>query len=601
MRATLASVKFELLNDEAMKNIRFDSGTKKDFSDLSRLKIQGKEELPFMTFELNQGILDGSLGNFSPDEQKTIAFMSSSVSDANCIFNDIWVQGKPDNKYKFIGLTLNFGMGFPKKITVEYYHDSQKILYKTVDNIKNSMVFVDMRAVDVDSIKIIFEESYAPFEYARLQEILFGDILTWTGEDIISGNLQEETDIISKIIPNDTLSITIYSKTDDFNVLNPRGAYGYLLTNQRFSVKEYIYEIDNETGQILDTKELNLGNFYLDSWESLYNKQIKFNLVSPLALLDKTQFKKSRMYTGAEEDNAYGVLEEIFKDCDYDDYYIDESLKTVYLNGYIPVCTHKEAIQQVAFVCDCLVYDNRARPITIKPFDISVNQSIQTTDIFDPIKVEKRESVTGLIINVHNFTLKSSQEEIFKGKLLKGVREIIFNTPCESIQKASENITIKESGINYAILDVKEGGEYTLTGQKYEDKSYKYTKEIIDDMSVKKNTLDIDKALLISPSNVEDIAQKLMSFYKLYNLTIEFKFISDGQTTGSNVVFTDNEKRIFSGAFIRQNINLGGGFLSNCYLIGYQQIGEPDYLYAGEDGVQNQSTELFSGEIYGII
>ncbi len=167
--------------------------------------------------------------------------------------------------------------------------------------------------------------------------------------------------------------------------------------------------------------------------------------------------------------------------------------------------------------------------------------------------------------------------------------------------KDSENITIKESGINYAILDVKEDGEYTLTGQKYEDKSYKYTKEIIDDMSVKKNTLDIDKALLISPSNVEDIAQKLMSFYKLYNLTIEFKFISDGQTTGSNVVFTDNENRIFSGAFIRQNIDLGGGFLSNCYLIGYQQIGEPDYLYAGQDGVQNQSTELFSGEICGII
>lgn len=602
MRATVASVKFELLNDEAMKNIQFESGVKKDFSDLSRLKTQGKEELPFMTFELNQGILDGSLRNFNQDEQKTTAFMSRYTSGGDCGFDtNVWVQTKLDNKYKFIGLTLNLGINYPKKITVEYYHDSQKILYKTIDNIKNSIIFVDMRAADVDSVKIIFDESYAPFQYATLQEILFGDILKWTGEDIISGNLQEETDIISKIVPNDTLSITIYSKTDDFNSLNPRGAYGYLLTNQRFSVEEYIYEIHDRTGQISDTKKLNLGNFYLDSWESLYNKQIKFNLVSPLALLDKTQFKKSRMYSGEEKDNAYGVLEEIFKDCDYGDYYIDESLKTVYLNGYIPVCTHKEAIQQVAFVCNCLVYDNRASPITIKPFDISLNQSIQTTNIFDPIKIEKRESVTGLIINVHNFALKSVPEEIFKGKLPKGVQEIIFNTPCENIQKDSENITIKESGINYAVLDVKEDGEYVLTGEKYEDKSYKYTKEVIDGTSVKKNTLDIDKALLIGPGNVEDIAQKLISFYKLYNLTIEFKFISDGQTTGENVVFTDNENRTFSGAFIRQNIDLGGGFLSNCYLIGYQQIEEPDHLYAGADGMQNQSTELFGGEMCGII
>ena len=90
---------------------------------------------------------------------------------------------------------------------------------------------------------------------------MFGNILEWTTDDIISGNLQEETDIISKVIPNDTLPLTIYSKTDDFNVLNPKGSYSYLLPNQRFKVKQTIYNLDSETQKIISLNEINLGFF----------------------------------------------------------------------------------------------------------------------------------------------------------------------------------------------------------------------------------------------------------------------------------------------------------------------------------------------------
>ena len=82
------------------------------------------------------------------------------------------------------------------------------------------------------------------------------------------------------------------------------------------------------------------------------------------------------MYNGKAEDNAYKVLERIFLDCNYPDYHIDENLKNIYLNGYIPVCTHKQALQQIAFVCGCLVYDNRGSPISIESFNTSLYQEI---------------------------------------------------------------------------------------------------------------------------------------------------------------------------------------------------------------------------------
>lgn len=100
------------------------------------------------------------------------------------------------------------------------------------------------------------------------------------------------------------------------------------------------------------------------------------------------------------------------------------------------------------------------------------------------------------------FKLKSSREEVFKGYLEQGTKEIILNNPCVYIQSSSNKVEIQERGINYVILEVLENGEYSLTGLKYEDLSYKYTKEIFDDFSIKKNNLEIDKAMLINPNDL---------------------------------------------------------------------------------------------------
>lgn len=603
MRVTDTVINFELINVEAQNNCVFSCSGNKSFGNLNLLNVQTKRQNTFMNFELNQAILNGSLVDFAVNEQTNIAFFSQTVSDENCMFDNIWVQGELTQRYNFVGITLDFGESYLKKVTVEYYQDNLRVLHKTIDEIDNSWVYCDMHGKEINKIKVIFDESWAPFQYANLQEFIFGNVIEWTSDDVISLNLQEETDIISKVMPSDTLTLTIYSKDDDFNVLNPRSSYAYLLPNQKFSIREYIYEIDDETNEVAFQREIDIGKFYLDTWESLHNKQIKFNLISPLAHLDKTKFKKSRMYVGQNSDNAYSVLEDIFSDAQWDEYSIDESLRDIYLSGYIPVCTHKQAIHQIAFVCNCVVYDNRSNTIVVKPFDSSSIQNIENHEIFDTINVKRKESVTSLSVTVHNFVLKSSREEVFKGHLEKGIREIILNSPCSSIQSSDVRAVITEQGANYVILDISETDEYTLTGLKYEDNSYKYTKEVIDDISVKKNNLDIEKATLINPNNVETLAEKWISYFRMYNLSIEFKFLSNGQITGQNISFTDENGNVFTGALVRQNLDLSKGFLSSCYIIGYQQLkeSEPNPLFAGDDEIEKSKVELYSNEEYGII
>lgn len=605
MRVTETRINFELINIEAQNNCTFTSSGAKNFSNLSLLNIQSKIQKPFVTLELNQGVLNGSLRNFKSNEQRNIGFFSNNTSNGNCEFTDVWVKASLGNQYNFIGVTLDFGEFYPQKVTVEYYKNNVKMASKTIDEIDDTWAFFNLKAINIDEVKVIFEESWAPYQYANLQELLLGDIIEWTTEHIVNSNLQEETDIISKVIPNDTLSLTIYSKDEDFNILNPKNSYGYLLPNQKLTVTEIIREIDEETKQEIERQEISMGQFYLDKWESINRTQIKFNLVSPLAQLDKTQFKKSNMYTGTatSANSAYKVLENIFNDANWTDYEIDSSLNNVYLKGYIPVCSHKHAIQHVAFVCGCIVYDNRGNTIEIKPFDSATSQKIKSDDIFEPIKVQRRENVTGININVHNYELKSSQEEVFRGSLSKGTHEIIFNSPCNNVSVTSGSATITEQNINYVIIDVTQNGEIVLRGNKYEDKNYRYIKEVTDETTVKKNTLDIDKATLINPNNVEELSEKWMNYFRMYNLIIEFRFISKGQRTGENITFVDNEGKVFTGGFLRQSIDLGGGYLSSCKLLGYQEVelttAEP--LYAGDKDKPNSSVELYANEDIGII
>jgi hypothetical protein len=78
MRITDTIVNFELINNDAQNNAIFSSSRNKNFGNLELLNIQTKKQTPFMDFELNQSILDGSLADFYREEQTNIAFFQSS-------------------------------------------------------------------------------------------------------------------------------------------------------------------------------------------------------------------------------------------------------------------------------------------------------------------------------------------------------------------------------------------------------------------------------------------------------------------------------------------------------------------------------------------
>ena len=153
-------------NSDIQSGITWSSSPNKSFGNLSLLNVSDKESPNFATLELNEYELNGQLSK----EIENVSFMSDSLSDDECFFGNVWVEGTLSSKKEVRAVYINFGVEYPKKIEIEYYEEDALIYTKLIDNISNESLSVisDFRN-KISKIRLIFLESWAPYQYAHLQ------------------------------------------------------------------------------------------------------------------------------------------------------------------------------------------------------------------------------------------------------------------------------------------------------------------------------------------------------------------------------------------------------------------------------------------------
>ena len=80
-------------NSDIQSGITWASSPNKSFGNISLLNVSDKESPDFATLELNEYELNGQFGK----EIENIAFMSDSLSDDECFFDNGWVEGTFQN------------------------------------------------------------------------------------------------------------------------------------------------------------------------------------------------------------------------------------------------------------------------------------------------------------------------------------------------------------------------------------------------------------------------------------------------------------------------------------------------------------------------
>lgn len=170
-------------------------------------------------------------------------------------------------------------------------------------------------------------------------KIVFGDVVL--DRDIIqSASVTEEFSPLSITVPIGRLDVQLYSEDKDLAIVNPSGKFEPLVHRHPVAVYE-----------IIDGRQIYIGQYYLEDWENLSNNTISLSFMDEIGLLDSLVYKGGIWLTPITVGN---LLKDVFSGIDTQ-YECDPDLAEEELSGWIPICSYREAIQQIAFASGAYV------------------------------------------------------------------------------------------------------------------------------------------------------------------------------------------------------------------------------------------------------
>jgi hypothetical protein len=413
--------------------------------------------------------------------------------------------------------------------------------------------------------------------------VQFGDV-EFSDTDIREANLVEEFNPLCITLPISKLDLLLYSEDANFSILNPSGDYADLVHRQPMMV----YEMN-------DGEQVVIGKYYLDDWENVSDTLIRFSCIDEMGILDGLTYKGGIWLTATTMGE---LIDEIFSELDTE-YELDPNLEDEEITGWIPICSYREALQQVAFACGAYVLCSRQNGfVKIGPSDLFgvVTQGVRSgvshagqSRIFQKrwrpsqwegvgatveipesdqgmgTKINLRTQVTGVEVSMHDIVEGTGSKVLFEETLAEGEHEIQFSQPMHDLSITGATIT--ESGANYAIVDVASEGTVTLTGQVYIDTVTIAGVYMSLDSDVKTNILKITDASLVNSSNGATIAQSIYDYYQ-ERFVIKPKLYAPSVNPGGSVLVDTLYSRQISGIIEKMEVDLAGGFIAKTTIVG---------------------------------
>jgi hypothetical protein len=409
---------------------------------------------------------------------------------------------------------------------------------------------------------------------------------TFQKEDIRSASVTEEFSPLSITVPVSQLELELFSEDNTFSIINPSGDFALLQHRTPLSLVENV-----------DGAGVFIGKYYLDTWENLTDNLIKLNCMDEIGLLGTLNYRGGLWETPI---TAGALLTEIFADLTVG-YEVDPDLALVTLTGWIPICTYREALQQIMFAAGGYILAARQNGfIKFGRADASgaVTRGIRTgvprtgqSRVYQkrwrvsqwsgvmPVytipdseqavtrKVNLRTQVTGVEISMHDISKSTARKQLFSGTLDAGTYEIQFSQPMWDLT-ITAGTTIYTSGANYAILTVAaDATSVTLEGAVYNDSVTSYRVDMANPDGVKENIIQIPDGSMVNSSNGQAIAQRVYDYYQIRHVQ-EVKLIRPTSYIGAEVKIATLYNREIQGFIEKMTIDLAGGFHGQTTIVG---------------------------------
>lgn len=567
MTKTTPHVSFGLYALEIKKDASFAVNVSlQPFSKINDLRTDSATDVPYTTCEPDYWLLDGNY-KILPDNLNYVHTGLMTLPMSNSFGG--WAVLVPELTITFSkihsidGLTLRFAEAsndYTSTIEIKYYDDGDALI-RTDDYNPTGWEFATNQAVaDFKKIVIAFQITNKHYRYLRLKGIDFGTVTTFSGSQIKGASVVEDIDPISAEVRVGSFDLRLHSNDVQFSILDPAGDYATLNLRQPLSVYETV-----------GNYSLFMGQYYLETWSNPSDTEVEFSCVDILGVLDTIPYRGGIWLGGgaiAVEDLLEATLTAI--GVPYD---LDVSLYGTMLTGWIPICTYRVMLHQIAFAIGAYVDASRDRPIKIYPTKIA---SLETPDatILKSAKgigssLTLKPMVTGVEITAHDLVAGTGTQELYNGTLAAGDHEIQFSQPMHTLSVTGA--IILSSGANYAIV-TSAGGTVVLTGYVYENHEKVFGVYMAGlDPAIKPNVLKVTDATLVNSTNADTVANLVYDYYQ-QRYTQSFKLYAPSVGPADTVLIdTLYNKRLLAG-IEHMEIDLAGGMIAQCEATGSEYV-----------------------------
>lgn len=554
MPKTSATISFGLIDVTAKPDTTVTASDKQSFIDVQDLTLDGVCPAPSATLEKDYWKLDGSYEPFPDSPQNTSwGIWSNSMSDENGNFSvPPVITLSFQSIHKSAGLTFEFcpyGNNYCNHMLIQWYLDNAVI--KEAEFYPAAWRCEYRCTVEkYNKIIITFYSTNKPYRYLKVQNIQHGINEYFSEDEIEAASVLEEVDISALELSVNTLEFRLRTANDDFDIFNPKGLYNLLQKKQQLCVE----------GDI-DGTLINFGYFYLNDWND-DEGMTEITAQDAIGIMSNTTFK-GNIYDGVK---ALNVIDEIMNDAGFG-YSVDSRIGDIKISGWLPICTHREALQQVAFALGAYVDTSRGGMVKICfGADEDVIYKIGMDRKAVGSSAVLREYVSGVSVTEHSYVLGAVVEELYKGSLYAGDNEITFSEP--SVVTAVSGGTLKESGVNYCIVNMEADGEVTVKGKKYTDNTSVITVNV-DTVAAgeKENIKTVTDATLINNKNSLYVAQMLLNSYQK-RIEQNLSFVLNRETVGSNASIEVYENYFKNAVITKLETDLVNGFVTKAVVIG---------------------------------
>lgn len=511
----------------------------------------------YATLEPGVWRLDGSL-DIMPDDPVVALWSDQRSGDDGILPTPLKVELVFSTPLTATGITLTFSPGtnqWCSEMNAKWYNGQTLLAGGKCYPASPSWV-LENTVEGFDRIVLEFTKTNVAGHFAKVQKIEIGQRIVFDATEISKVTLLNEIDPTLCELTADSMTTTI---------VNRRGRKLIPQENQQMQLYR---DGSLVASQYIKNSTRRAGNVY------------EISCQSAIGILEDTFL--GGLYHGKLLKDLIG---EILPGWTVE---IHKTFSSATVSGYIPVCSQRSALQQVAFAVGAVIKTNGSTGIRLEPVAESVSGSFSANRIFTGASLKTSPRVAVVEVTSHSYSPGEEESTLIRETEIHGENVLYtFSNPYHSYQITGG--TILSYGDNWARITAD--GVVTLTAKNYVHSTAIRTKENpLATLREKSNRITVDNATLVHDGNVDNVLRRLYASSQYRNL-LKQDVVMSGQNIGDMVAsISPWNTRVLGYLSAVKSTYTQTGHTASVEILGIEIDSVSVYLYSGE--IRSGDTEV---------